>query len=67
MQHPILFYDQNSPSPYDYESSLQKSLGGVEATVVRIAEKIGEIKPVVVAAKNRTTVSSSKNVHYMPI
>lgn len=65
--HPILFFDQNSPLPYDYESSLQKSLGGVEATVVRIAEKLGEIKPVVVAQKNRTTISSSKNVHYMPI
>lgn len=67
MVHPILFYDQNSPSSYDYESSLQRSLGGVEATVIRIAEKLGCFKPVVVAAKNRTTVSSSKNVHYMPI
>lgn len=67
MVHPLLFYDQNSPFPYDYESSLHKSVGGVEATIVRIAEKLGETKPVVVAAKNRTTISSSKNVHYMPI
>jgi glycosyltransferase involved in cell wall biosynthesis len=67
VRRPILFYDQNSPAPYDYESLLKKSLGGVEASIIRIAEKLGEVTPVVVAMKNRTTISSSKNVHYMPI
>jgi glycosyltransferase involved in cell wall biosynthesis len=65
--HPILFYDENSPFSYDHESLLQKGLGGVEGSVIRIAEKLGETKPVVVAIKKRSTVSSSKNVHYMPI
>lgn len=64
---PILFYDENSPASYDYESFLQKSMGGVEATVIRIAEKLSEIIPVVVAIKNRRTISSTQNVHYMPI
>lgn len=63
----ILFYDENSPSSYDYETSLQKGLGGVESTVIRIAQELGKTTPIVVAAKNRQAISSSKNVHYMPI
>lgn len=66
MTHPILFYDPSSPRGYDHTSLQHESLGGTEGTVIRIAEKLGEKHTVVVAQRTKTTVTTSKNVQYIP-
>lgn len=60
----VLFLDYCCPAPYDTDS---EGLGGSEATVVRVAEKLSEHTPVVVAQHNRYEISRSKNVTYSPI
>lgn len=66
MRHPILFYDPSSPRGYDHESLQNESLGGTEGTVIRIAEKLGEKYPVVVAGRTKTTATTSRHVQYLP-
>lgn len=60
----ILFVDMQTPKPYDLHTLTTGSLGGTEATVIRIAEKLSEKVPVYVAQHNRKQIFTSKNVTY---
>lgn len=62
----ILFLDKNSSFAYDKEALDNSTLGGTEATVVRIAEKLGEHYNIVVAVGNKITHTVNKGVQYIP-
>ena len=63
----ILFFDPACPSPYTAGdlNAPPGALGGTEATVVRVAEKLGECHDVIVAQHNRTRDAASDRVRYM--
>jgi len=67
MQKPLLIIDPNCPVAYDPYLLEKYTLGGVEATVIRVAEKLGETLPVVVAQHNRRRQTLTKNVTYAPL
>lgn len=62
----VLFLDQGSSYAYDLETLGKSSLGGTEATVVRIAEKLGESFNIVVAQGHKVAHTSSERVQYVP-
>jgi glycosyltransferase involved in cell wall biosynthesis len=63
----ILIYDLNTPFPYDHETLEKGTLGGTEATVVRVAEKLAETFHVVVIQGKKTThTTSPAGVQYVP-
>ncbi len=64
---PVLFIDGHCAVPYDHTSLSSDALGGTEATVIRIAEKLSERVPVVVLQDKRQSISKSKNVSYCPM
>ncbi len=64
---PLLIADSACNKPYDLETLNSQALGGTEATVVRIAEKLGATRPVVVHQHNRRETSRSANVTYAPL
>lgn len=64
---PILFVDYRCPEPYDLDTLNTQGLGGTEATVIRIAEKLSEKIPVVVAQHNRQKISRNSLVTYSPL
>jgi glycosyltransferase involved in cell wall biosynthesis len=63
---PILFVDESCPYPYDPLLFNQMVLGGTEATVIRIVNKLSEQVPITVAQHNRPTSVRVKNVTYSP-
>lgn len=63
---PILILDPNCLTPYDFKTPEIHGLGGVESSVIKIAEKLSESVPVIVAQHNRKEVVKSKNVTYSP-
>jgi len=61
----ILFLDFVCPAPYNFETA-QQGIGGSEATVVRIAEKLSEHFKVFVGQHNRKEISETTRVRYTP-
>lgn len=64
---PILFIDFRCPFPYDLQTLQKQGLGGTEASVVRVAEKLSEKIPVVVAQHNRQQITRTSLVTYSPL
>jgi glycosyltransferase involved in cell wall biosynthesis len=64
--NPILFIDTICPMPYDSHTLEIQALGGTEATVVRVAEKLSEKVQVIVVQHNRREISKVGNVVYSP-
>lgn len=61
-KHQILFVDNICPDPYDNVTLATKPMGGTEATVVRIAEKLGSLGvSVTVSQHNREGSYTSPN------
>ena len=64
---PILFIDASCTFPYDLETYKTRALGGTEATVVRLAQKLSEKRPVIVAQHIRRHTTQCGNVTYVPL
>jgi glycosyltransferase involved in cell wall biosynthesis len=63
-----LFVDTVCPKPYDKGTLEAEGLGGTEATVIRVAEKLGESAEVVVAQHCRhSSIGGGSNVTYTPL
>lgn len=61
---PLLVIDLTCPSPYDSNSLKTQTLGGTEATVIRVMEKLSEKIPVIVVQHNRTETFQQGNITY---
>lgn len=59
----ILFLDLCCPKPYSPTTLLNEPMGGTEATVVRVAEALGETHEVYVAQKGREEPENRKAVY----
>lgn len=66
IERPIVFIDTVCPRPYDPHTLATEGLGGTEATVVRIAEGLGEKETVWVSQHKRTHTTMSKAI-YKPL
>lgn len=62
----VLFIDTVAPIVYDWNALQEKPLGGAEATVIRVAEKLAENISVTVAQHNRVETVKPKNASYVP-
>jgi glycosyltransferase involved in cell wall biosynthesis len=64
--NPLLILDFNAPTPYDPFILNKRVLGGTEATIIRLVEKLGEKIPILVAQNRRHQTTLSRNVIYSP-
>lgn len=65
--NPILVLDFNSPIAYDPFLLEQRTIGGTEGSIIRIAQKLGEKIAVVVAQRVRKHTTVFENVSYVSI
>lgn len=64
----IAFVDAKCPAPYDSETLLNRSLGGTEATVVRIAQALSQRHDVTVLQHNRVDARvESPSLRFLPV
>ena len=63
----ILFYDCAAPFSYESNTFEINSIGGTEATVLRVAEVLAKNHSVTVAQKYRTYVNNRTSVKYVPL
>lgn len=64
----VVFFDASTPFPYSNTSLTNQCLGGIIASTIRIAEKMGETCLVFVLQKHRKTISKGNaNTIYAPI
>jgi glycosyltransferase involved in cell wall biosynthesis len=64
----IAFVDAKCPAPYDSETLLNRSLGGTEATVIRIAQALSQRHDVSILQHNRAEpCEESPSLRFLPI
>ena len=64
----VVFFDACTPFSYSNENLINQCLGGIVASTIRIAEKLGETCSVFVLQKHRKTISKGiANTFYAPI
>jgi glycosyltransferase involved in cell wall biosynthesis len=64
----IAFVDAKCPVPYDSETLLNRSLGGTEATVIRIAQALSQRHDVTILQHNRVDERvESASLRFLPI
>lgn len=67
VQKPIVFVDTVCPKSYSPQSLIAGGLGGTEATVLRIAERLGEVHTTWVMQHNRTGTDTQHKAVYKPL
>lgn len=63
----ILFVDVFCPKPYDYNDLENNSMGGTEATMLRVAQKLALIHTVHVLQHNREEEKFDENVYFITL